>query len=191
MSGLPIQRSGDTLYMSSTLIEVMLFIPCYPLFCVKGGHWVSRILNFFTPVLYFNSFQLTENVARVSQNVEVTCAEELQKDILRSSTEDNQPETFIWNFSVRTSHQVTLQSVGGGGRGVARLFIMRGRQGGSGVSGGGGGWRDSKWRLSLDLCTKCNFIWGLEEGRVSVRGRSPPVPLWLRHWGCISLLNVW
>ena len=35
---------------------------------------------------------------------------------------------------------------------------------------------DSKWRLSIDLCTKCNFIWGREGDRVSDRGRSPPAP---------------
>ena len=44
-------------------------------------------------------------------------------------------------------------------RGVARLFKMRGRQGGSGLRGGGADW-DSKWQLSIDLCTKCNFISG-------------------------------
>ena len=61
-------------------------------------------------------------------------------------------------------------------RGVARLFKMRGRQGG--LRGEQGADRDSKWRLSIDLCTKCNFIWGgkrgaefLPEGAVA-----PPCP---------------
>ena len=42
---------------------------------------------------------------------------------------------------------------------------------------GGADW-DSKWRLSIDLCTKCNFIWGGKRGgRVSARGDSrPPAP---------------
>ena len=39
----------------------------------------------------------------------------------------------------------------------SQIFKMRGSKGGSGV---GGGDRDSKWRLSIDLCTKCHFIWG-------------------------------
>ena len=59
-------------------------------------------------------------------------------------------------------------------RGVARLFKMRGGKGGSRVSRGAD-W-DSKWRLSIDLCAKCNFIWGQEGGRVSAWGRSPPPP---------------
>ena len=53
MSGVPIQLSGDTLYMSSTLIKVMLFIPWHPiLVCIKGdieSHGLSislhRVLN--------------------------------------------------------------------------------------------------------------------------------------------------
>ena len=43
---------------------------------------------------------------------------------------------------------------------------------------------DSKWRLTIDLCTKCNFIGGKKGGRVSARGQLPPAPLWLRH--CIN-----
>ena len=37
---------------------------------------------------------------------------------------------------------------------------------------------DSKWRLTIDFCTKCNFIWGsrLGWGRVSARGRSTHAP---------------
>ena len=59
------------------------------------------------------------------------------------------------------------------GRGVARLFKMKGQQGGLRGEQGGerGADRDSKWQLSIDLCTKCNFIWGGQEGsRVSARG---------------------
>ena len=40
---------------------------------------------------------------------------------------------------------------------------------------GGADW-DSKWWLSIDLCTKCNFIWGREGGRVSARGQLPSAP---------------
>ena len=62
---------------------------------------------------------------------------------------------------------------------------MRGRQGGlKGEQRGAD--RDSIWRLSIDLCTKCNFIWGARGGggRVSARrGGCPPAPTpWLRHW---------
>ena len=71
-----------------------------------------------------------------------------------------------------------------GVRGVARLFKMRGGKGDSGASGGGADWH-SKWRLSIDLCTKCNFIggWG---GRVSARGRSPPAPPGYATVWCIA-----
>ena len=41
----------------------------------------------------------------------------------------------------------------------------------------GGADRDSKWRLSIDLCTKCNFIGGAKGGQsFCQRGRSPPCP---------------
>ena len=36
---------------------------------------------------------------------------------------------------------------------------------------------DSKWRLSIDLCTKCNFIEGWEGDSVSARGAVAPAPL--------------
>ena len=49
-SGVPIQLSGDALYMSSTLIKVMLFIQWHPISLYWGGHWVTWTLNFFTPV---------------------------------------------------------------------------------------------------------------------------------------------
>ena len=63
-------------------------------------------------------------------------------------------------------------------RGVARLFKMRGRQGELRGKGGERPDRDSKWRLSIDLCTKCNFIWGArEEQSFCQRGSHPPPPL--------------
>ena len=70
-------------------------------------------------------------------------------------------------------------------RGVARLFKMRGRQGGWGVSRGRGADRDSKWRLSIDLCTKCNFIWGQEGAEFLPGGRTPLVML------CFILLTCY
>ena len=48
----------------------------------------------------------------------------------------------------------------------------------------GGADRDSKWRLSIDLCIKCNFIWGAEflpEGAVAPPPAPPlatPLPGW-------------
>ena len=57
-------------------------------------------------------------------------------------------------------------------RGVVRLFKMRGRQGG--LRGGGGADWDSKWRLSIDLCTKCNLIWEAREGAEFVPGAVEP-----------------
>ena len=82
-----------------------------------------------------------------------------------------------------------------GRRAVAALPLDPTRQGRSqtfqneGAARGAEGWaggadRDSKWRLSINLCTKCNFIWGGKRGgRVSARGGGcPPLPpLWLRH----------
>ena len=63
-------------------------------------------------------------------------------------------------------------------RGVARLFKMMGRQGGL-RDEQGADW-ESKWRLSIDICTKCNISSGGEGGRVSARGWSlapcPPPP---------------
>ena len=50
-------------------------------------------------------------------------------------------------------------------RGVGRLFKMRGRQGGRTSERGGGADWDSKLQLSIDFCTKCNFIWGARGGR--------------------------
>ena len=52
-------------------------------------------------------------------------------------------------------------------------------RGAQGLAGGGTDW-DSKWRLSIDLCTKCNFIWGREGAEFLPGGGRPP--LWLRHW---------
>ena len=71
-------------------------------------------------------------------------------------------------------------------RGVASLFKIRRRQGGGGW---GGGWhRDSKWRLTIDPCTKCHFIWGLKGWASDWRDLSPlpgyaPVDLLCRDPG--------
>ena len=47
------------------------------------------------------------------------------------------------------------------------------RGGGSGDERGGAD-RDSKWRPSIDLCTKCHFIWGLvRDGWTSNGGKRP------------------
>ena len=55
-------------------------------------------------------------------------------------------------------------------RGVARLFKMRGRQGGGAHEWAGGDW-DSKWQLSMiDLCTKCNFILRARGGQSFCQG---------------------
>ena len=59
-------------------------------------------------------------------------------------------------------------------RGLARLFKMWGSKGGPGVSRGDN-W-DSKWQLSIDLCTKCNFIWGQEGAEFLPGGRLLPCP---------------
>ena len=53
---------------------------------------------------------------------------------------------------------------------------------------------DSKWRLSIDLCTKCNFIWGqegMEDGRDSARGAFAPLPPGLRHWNYDLIRVKW
>ena len=49
---------------------------------------------------------------------------------------------------------------------------------------GQGGWadRDSKWRLSIDPCIRCHFIWGAQGGLASDRGAQVPLPLRLRPW---------
>ena len=49
------------------------------------------------------------------------------------------------------------------------------RGGGSGVSRGAD-W-DSKWRLSIDLCTKCNFIGGASGGQSFCQGGGCPLLL--------------
>ena len=56
-------------------------------------------------------FQLTESPERISETIKVTCLEKLQKDIKRSSREDNQRETFNWDFTVETSSEVTYLNV--------------------------------------------------------------------------------
>ena len=63
----------------------------------------------------------------------------------------------------------------------------RGAQVGSGVAD-----QDSKWRLSIDLCTKCRFIWGAQRGGGGgldfwLGGSNPSSPLWL----CLCLLYLY
>ena len=75
-------------------------------------------------------------------------------------------------------------------RDIVRLFKMRGRQVGSGVSGGGGADWDSKWWLSTDLCTKCNFIWGAEFLPGAVAPLPPgytTVAVDILMWSCVCL----
>ena len=57
-------------------------------------------------------------------------------------------------------------------RGIARLQ-NEGAARGARVRGAD--W-DSKWQLTIDLCTKCDFMGGQEGGRVSARGQLPPDP---------------
>ena len=50
-----------------------------------------------------------------------------------------------------------------------------------GAARGAQGWAggltaDSKWWLSIDLSTKCNFIWGGQGGQSSARGAVAPCP---------------
>ena len=53
--------------------------------------------------------------------------------------------------------------------GVVSLFKMRGRQ-------GGGADRDSNWRLSIDPCRKCRFIWGLKgDGFLTEGAQAHPI----------------
>ena len=56
-------------------------------------------------------------------------------------------------------------------RGIARLFKMRGVKGGSGRAD-----QESNWRLSIDLSTKCHFIFffrGLKGAGLPTEGSSP------------------
>ena len=55
-----------------------------------------------------------------------------------------------------------------------QTFQNRGRQGG--LRGEQGADWDSKWRLSIYLCTKCNFIWGQGGQSFCQRGSRPPPP---------------
>ena len=54
--------------------------------------------------------------------------------------------------------------------GIARLFKVK-RQGDAGVD-----W-DSKWRLSIDPCAKCHFIWGRKRCRASDLGAITPLAM--------------
>ena len=82
----------------------------------------------------------------------------------------------MWQQLLVTENQLSRNKMcvaAAAGRGVARLFKMMGWQEGSGVSGGGADW-DSKWRFSIDLCTKCNFIGGERGAEFLPGGSCPP-----------------
>ena len=81
----------------------------------------------------------------------------------------------MFRSTVKMVHVFYKSSISAAIRGLARLFKMRGRQGGSRVSRGGADW-DSKWQLSIDFCTKCNFIWGEEGGQSFCQGGGRPRP---------------
>ena len=73
---------------------------------------------------------------------------------------------------------------------------MKGQQGGLRGEQGGerGADRDSKWRLSIDLCTKCNFIGGGgKRGAEFLPGvdRTPAPPSGLQnpYWGNVDSCN--
>ena len=70
------------------------------------------------------------------------------------------PRPYFWK---PVWHTPTKKKVECPPRGCSQTFQNEGRQGGPrgerGVGVGGADW-DSKWWLSIDLCTKCNFIWG-------------------------------
>ena len=93
-----------------------------------------------------------------------------------------QHEVFFWQSAWWEKLSYTLLD-----QGRSQTFQNEGVSMGAQGWAGGADW-DSKWRLSIDLCTKCNFIWGARGGRVSARGRSPPAPfpLWLRHCAWLS-----
>ena len=62
MSRVSFQLSGDTLYMSSTLIMVMLFIPWHPISLYWGGTLSHTDCQFLTPVFKVRVFlQVTLN----------------------------------------------------------------------------------------------------------------------------------
>ena len=82
-------------------------------------------------------------------------------------------QTSLWPCGITTmSYQ---------GRGIARLFKMRGQQGGDqGWAGGLIGTQNGG--SPIDLCTKCNFIWGWARGGQSFcQGVVAPLPPWLCH----------
>ena len=76
-------------------------------------------------------------------------------------------------------------------RGVASLFkITRGGKGGGASEMSRGADRNSKWRLSIDLCTKFHFIWGLKGvAGLLTGGVKPPAPLCLRFWALVEKIS--
>ena len=68
--------------------------------------------------------------------------------------------------------------------GVASLFKVRGAPTGAGAD------RDSNWQLSIDLCRKCHFIWGLKGDGFLIEGAQAslaPDALWLRSLGMFTV----
>ena len=67
--------------------------------------------------------------------------------------------------------------------GVGTLFKMRGHQ-----RGEAGADRDSNWRLSIDLCRKYHFIWGLKgDGFLTEGAQAPPAPTLSDYVPCVGL----
>ena len=58
-------------------------------------------------------------------------------------------------------------------QGRSQTFQNEGTARGAQGWAGGADW-DSKWRLSIDLCTKCNFIWGARGAEFLPGGSCPP-----------------
>ena len=89
-------------------------------------------------------------------------------------------------MDLTSEQQSVLSLCQQGYRDVARLFKMRGRKGGSGVSGGAD-W-DSKWWLSIILLYKVLFHLGGKRGAEFLPGGSCPPPR-LRH--CRGTMFSW
>ena len=66
--------------------------------------------------------------------------------------------------------------------GVASLFKIRDAK-------GAGADRDSNWRLSIDPCRKCHFIWGLKgDGFLTEGAQAPSAPPLSDYVTCVGLL---
>ena len=102
MSRVPIQLSGDTLYMSSTFIKVMLFIPWHPISLHEGRRWVTRTLNFFTPaILNGGKEKANINWGEKKRENSFTCNIMLARSIYFSTIFPHEPKKKSWNLLVR------------------------------------------------------------------------------------------